>query len=120
MRTGLSCLLLASLIQAGLAVKFSGEKVKLGKAKCTCDFNIKPGPPCGGTAKCDKKCSGKGSVSVEGFEFNLQCKKGNVQFLDVKLKLNLQLDQDLNQEQRDQAQNHCQLLGQDLVKCRFQ
>eukprot|EP00091_Calanus_sinicus_P012011 TRINITY_DN270_c0_g1_i1.p1 TRINITY_DN270_c0_g1~~TRINITY_DN270_c0_g1_i1.p1 ORF type:complete len:405 (-),score=150.21 TRINITY_DN270_c0_g1_i1:69-1235(-) len=76
MRTGLSCLLLASLIQAGLAVKFSGEKVKLGKAKCTCDFNIKPGPPCGGTAKCDKKCSGKGSVSVEGFEFNLQCKKG--------------------------------------------
>merc|ERR1719184_704848 len=64
------------LIHLGQAVKFSGVKVKLGKAKCTCDITVVPTEPCTGKTKCDKKCSGKGGVELDGFTIDLLCRKG--------------------------------------------
>ena len=57
-------------------IKFPEQKVKLGRAKCTCDFTILPEEPCTGKAKCDKKCSGKGTVALDGFEIDVKCSKG--------------------------------------------
>merc|ERR1712106_982625 len=34
------------------------------------------GEPCTGKAKCDKKCSGKGTVALDGFEIDVKCSKG--------------------------------------------
>eukprot|EP00091_Calanus_sinicus_P021543 TRINITY_DN642_c0_g1_i16.p2 TRINITY_DN642_c0_g1~~TRINITY_DN642_c0_g1_i16.p2 ORF type:complete len:184 (-),score=50.24 TRINITY_DN642_c0_g1_i16:291-842(-) len=65
--------LLAAAIQAEV---FTKEKVKLGKKTCLCDFNIKIGDKCSGSAKCDKKCSGSGTVELGGCSFTLAVKKG--------------------------------------------
>ena len=55
---------------------FKKEKVKLGKKTCLCDFDIEIGNPCSGSAKCDKKCSGSGTVELGGCSFTLAVKKG--------------------------------------------
>merc|ERR1719184_450003 len=72
------------LIHLGQAVKFSGVKVKLGKAKCTCDITVVPTEPCTGRAKCDKKCSGKGGVELDGFTVDLMCRKGKCTVLNCE------------------------------------
>jgi len=72
--------LLISLVLLVLSVQaddFKGQKVTLGKRKCTCDFRLDMKETCKGTAKCDKKCSGAGKVEVGGCSFALQVKKGN-------------------------------------------
>merc|ERR1712198_107788 len=71
--------LLISLVLLVLSVQaddFKGQKVTLGKRKCTCDFRLDMKEACKGTAKCDKKCSGAGKVEVGGCSFVLQVKKG--------------------------------------------
>jgi len=71
---------LISLVLLVLSVQaddFKGQKVTLGKRKCTCDFRLDMKETCKGTAKCDKKCSGAGKVEVGGCSFALQVKKGN-------------------------------------------
>jgi len=70
---------LISLVLLVLSVQaddFKGQKVTLGKRKCTCDFRLDMKEACKGTAKCDKKCSGAGKVEVGGCSFVLQVKKG--------------------------------------------
>merc|ERR1711915_661068 len=72
--------LLISLVLLVLSVQaddFKGQKVTLGKRKCTCDFRLDMKETCKGSAKCDKKCSGAGKVEVGGCSFALQVKKGN-------------------------------------------
>merc|ERR1712215_385669 len=72
--------LLISLVLLVLSVQaddFKGQKVTLGKRKCTCDFRLDMKETCKGSAKCDKKCSGAGEVEVGGCSFALQVKKGN-------------------------------------------
>merc|ERR1711892_833020 len=76
MRTAAGVILVACIVIPTLAIKFPEEKVKLGRAKCTCDFTILPEEPCTGKAKCDKKCSGKGTVALDGFEIDVKCSKG--------------------------------------------
>merc|ERR1712142_109104 len=71
--------LLISLVLLVLSVQaddFKGQRVTLGKRKCTCDFRLDMKEACKGTAKCDKKCSGAGKVEVGGCSFVLQVKKG--------------------------------------------
>merc|ERR1712212_1276570 len=41
-----------------------------------CDITVTPKEPCTGKAKCDKKCSGKGGVELDGFSVDLMCRKG--------------------------------------------
>merc|ERR1719348_2980506 len=76
MRTVAGLLLVTLIIDISLAVKFTGVRVKLGKRDCTCDFTVVPKDPCTAKAKCDKKCSGKGMVEVEGYEMEMKCSKG--------------------------------------------
>merc|ERR1740128_1131734 len=58
MRTTAGVILVACIVIPALAIKFPEEKVKLGRAKC------------------DKKCSGKGTVALDGFEIDVKCSKG--------------------------------------------
>merc|ERR1712236_26921 len=76
MRTIAGLILLTLIIDISLAVKFTGVEIKLGKRSCTCDFTVVPKDPCTAKAKCDKKCSGKGMVDVEGYEMEMKCSKG--------------------------------------------
>merc|ERR1712128_57317 len=76
MRTTAGVILVAFIVIPALAIKFPEEKVTLGKKKCTCDFTILPEEPCTWKAKCDKKCSGKGTVALDGFEIDVKCSKG--------------------------------------------
>jgi len=57
--------------------KFEKEKVLLGEKKCTCSFYLEAeGGKCRGKAKCDRKCSGSGTVQMGRFTFMLKVKKG--------------------------------------------
>merc|ERR1711936_386570 len=76
MRTVAGLILVTLIIDISLAVKFTGVEIKLGKRSCTCDFTVVPKDPCTAKAKCDKKCSGKGQVEVEGYEMEMKCSKG--------------------------------------------
>merc|ERR1712215_321026 len=76
MRTLAGLILVALILDISLAVKFTGVEIKLGKRSCTCDFTVVPKDPCTAKAKCDKKCSGKGQVEVEGYEMEMKCSKG--------------------------------------------
>ena len=56
--------------------------VKIGKKTCKCSWKLNVGTAgCGAkgsSGKCDKKCSGAGSIEVEEFSLNVEVKKGKV------------------------------------------
>merc|ERR1712210_210392 len=73
------------LVPAILADTFTGERVKVGKKTCTCDFTftVAGNGKAKGTGACDKKCSGKVSEmtlnsAAYSYTFGFSVKKGKV------------------------------------------
>merc|ERR1712110_839560 len=73
------------LVPAILADTFTGERVKVGKKTCTCDFTftVAGNGKAKGTGACDKKCSGKVAEmtlnsAAYSYTFGFSVKKGKV------------------------------------------
>merc|ERR1712179_735239 len=73
------------LVPAILADTFTGERVKVGKKTCTCDFTftVAGNGKAKGTGACDKKCSGKVADDTEQcrvlVHLRIQCQEGQGQ-----------------------------------------
>jgi len=77
MRFLLTSLLAVLLVNTILAETFKDEKLELGKSSCTCTLTLEAkGNKCSGKGKCDRKCSGAGTVELGIFSFTLSVKKG--------------------------------------------
>merc|ERR1712168_609980 len=85
MRTSVISFGILLLVPAILADTFTGEKVKVGKKTCTCDFEftVAGNGKAKGTGSCDKKCSGNVkpmtlNSATYSYTFGFGVKKGKV------------------------------------------
>merc|ERR1712121_547725 len=91
MRTSVISFGFLLLVPAILADTFEGEKVKVGKRTCTCDFEftVAGNGKARGTGSCDKKCSGNVkewtlNSAAYSYTFGFRVKKGKVKMGKVE------------------------------------